>query len=139
MPCVYYNHNSWQPDCVQKDAVVHCKSYKKLFLIVHFVEKLYIVKVKLPEGSGVSGTALATGTSLLSLAPLLQMWKGLTWARRAMGKLDLWWVLKLQANQVSLLSCSRRIFFVFNSLLFINKYMYNTNTIQRLQIPHTDI
>ena len=29
-------------------------------------------------------------------------------------------------------------FVVFNSLLFINRYMYNTNTIQRLQIPHTD-
>ena len=45
-----------------------------MLLIVLFVEKLYIVNVKLPEGSGVSGTALVTVTSLLSLASLLQMW-----------------------------------------------------------------
>ena len=44
-----------------------------MLLIVLFVEKLYIVNVKLPEGNRMSGTALATATSLLCLAPLLRM------------------------------------------------------------------
>ena len=59
--------------------------------------------------SGWSGLTPATGISLLLLVSPLLMWSELTWARKAMGKLHLWWVLKLQANQVNLLSCSRKV------------------------------
>ena len=78
-----------------------------MLLIVIFVEKLYIRSVRLPEGSGMSGTAVATATCLLSLAPFFADVVRANLGQK--GHLDLSWVLKLQANQVSLLSCSRRI------------------------------
>ena len=67
---------TWQPDFVQKDVIVHGKRKKLLIelLIVLFVGKLYIVNFKLPKESGVSATALASATSLLSLVPFLLMW-----------------------------------------------------------------
>ena len=96
-----------QPDYVQKDCTFDDKIKNLLIgmcIIVLFVEKLYIMNVRPPEGCGASGTALAAVTSLLSMALLWLVRANL--GQKGHRQLELWWLLRLQANQVSLLSWS---------------------------------
>ena len=58
---------TWSPVCVQKDDSI-------MFLTVLFVGKLYLLNVKPPEGSGVSGSTEATAINLLFLTSHLLMW-----------------------------------------------------------------